>query len=121
MAISVRACDEDEALEYVRDPSVVKWLKEYPSGISSAFIMLVMDEKLLVLAKPDGESVEVHIACKFRDRGTARETLEQGLRWFTGQRFKTVWTTASDDRKALVRMLESLQFRRVGERWEYGN
>lgn len=121
MEISVRACDEDEALEYVRDWSVVKRLSEYPAGISITFSMLIMDEKLLVLAKPEGDAIEIHIACKFRDRGTARITMERGLQWFMDQGYKTVWTTAPDDRKALVKMLESLQFRKVGERWQYGN
>jgi hypothetical protein len=120
MEISVRACDDVEALEYLRDPSVIKLLSVDPQGLSSDWITLVMDEKLLVVAKPEGSELEIHVACKFRDRGAVRETMKQGLEWLHSQGFSTVWTTAPDERKALGKMLEFLQFRKVGERWEHG-
>lgn len=121
MDISVRACDEDEALEILRDPSVIKLLSVIPERISSDWITLIMDGKLLVVAKPDKDCLEVHVACRFRDRATVRDTMENGLKWLSEQGFETIWTTAPDTRKALVKMLESLQFRKVGERWIYGH
>ena len=50
MEISIRACDDDEALEYLRDPSVIKLLNIDPQGIGLDWITIVMDEKLLVVA-----------------------------------------------------------------------
>jgi len=117
MDISVRTCTEDEALEYVQDPSVVKWLSDFPVKIKDEFIMLVMDERVLVLVKTNKQSVEVHIACKYRDRAGVRETLENGLEWFKRLGYTNVWTKAPDDRVGLVRMLESLKFRKVKQRW----
>ena len=49
MDISVRACSEQEALDYIQDRSVVKFLSLYPGSVKDDFAMLVMDEKLLVL------------------------------------------------------------------------
>lgn len=120
MALSVRACDDDEALEYLNDPSIIKLLIVSPESINPEWMRLIMDEKLLVLAKPDWKEVEIHVACRFRDRATVRETMQKGLEWLH-QDFEIVWTTAPDERKGLVRMLESLDFRRVGSRWEHGN
>jgi hypothetical protein len=120
MEISVRACDDVEALEFLRDPSVIKLLSVDPQGLSSDWITIVMDEKLLVVAKPEGSELEIHVACRFRDRGAVRETMKQGLEWLHSQGFSKVWTTAPDERKALGKMLEFLQFRKVGERWEHG-
>ena len=117
MDISVRTCTEDEALDYIQDPSVVKWLSDFPVKIKQEFIMLVMDERVLVLVKTDKQSVEVHIACKYRDRAGVRETLENGLEWFKRLGYTKVWTKAPDDRVGLVRMLESLKFRKVKQRW----
>lgn len=117
MEVSVRVCSQDEALDYVQDPSVVKWLSAYPVNIKNDFIMLVMDERVLVLVKTRKRSVEVHIACKYRDRASVRETLENGLEWFKRLGYTTVWTRAPDDRVGLVRMLESLKFRKVKQRW----
>ena len=121
MEISVRACDEDEALEILCDPSVVKLLSITPASIHSGWIKLIMDHALLVLAKPDGDEIEVHVACRYRDRAIIRKTMQEGLQWFINQGYRTVWTTAPDERKALGKMLESLHFRKVGARWEYGN
>jgi hypothetical protein len=120
MALSIRTCDEGEALEYLRDPSVIKLLSVDPQGLSSDWITLVMDEKLLVVAKPEGNDLEIHVACKYRDRAEVRETMKQGLEWLHGQGFTKVWTTAPNERKALGKMLEFLQFRKVGARWEHG-
>lgn len=117
MDISVRACSEQEALDYVRDPSVVKFLSLYPDSIKNDFAMLVMDEKLLVLAKAKKNKVEIHVACKYRDRATVRQTMQQGLEWFGSRGFTTVWTDAPDDRSALVKMLQSLNFRKEKQRW----
>ncbi len=117
MDIAVRTCSQDEALEYVQDPSVVKYLSNYPLAIKNDFIMLVMDERVLVLVKTRGRSVEVHIACTFRQRARVRQTLERGLQWFRKLGYTQVWTKAPDDRVALVRMLESLKFKKVKQRW----
>lgn len=120
MEISVRACTDDEALEYLYDPSVRKFLNIAPESIHPEWMKLVMDERLLVLAKTDWKEVEIHVACRFRDRGTVRETMQNGLEWLH-QDFDLVWTTAPDERVGLIRMLKSLGFRKVGSRWEHGN
>lgn len=117
MEISVRACTESEALDYVRDPSVVKWLDDYPAAIRQDFFMLIMDEKLLVLCKARKKSIEIHVACKYRDRASIRQTMLSGLEWFKSSGFNKVWTDAPDDRLALIKMLESLKFRKVKQRW----
>jgi len=119
MDIGVRACSEEEALDYVRDPSVLKFLNQYPASIHNDFAMLVMDEKLLVLAKAKKKTVEIHVACKYKDRATVRQTMAQGLEWFAGRGFTKVWTTAPDDRLALIRMLQSLNFRKAQKRWTW--
>lgn len=120
MEVSVRQCSDEEALDILCDPTVVKLLSVEPKGIGLDWFTLLMDERLLVVAKAEGDSVEIHVACRYRDRATARDTMINGLKWFTDKGFKTIWTTAPDERKALVKMLESLQFRKVGERWIYG-
>jgi len=121
MEISVRPCDDDEALEYLRDPSVIKLLSVDPQGIGLDWFTIIMDEKLLVVAKPDNDELEIHVACKYRERGEVRETMKHGLKWLTDQGFSKIWTTAPDERKALGKMLEFLQFRKIGERWIYGH
>jgi hypothetical protein len=117
MDISVRACSEQEALDYIQDRSVVKFLSLYPDSVKDDFAMLVMDEKLLVLAKAKKNKVEIHVACKYRDRATVRQTMQQGLEWFGARGFTTVWTTAPDDRSSLIKMLQSLNFRKAKQRW----
>jgi hypothetical protein len=118
MALSVRSCEDDEALEYLRDPSVRKFISADPEGIRSGWMKLIWDDKLLVLAKPDWKEVEIHVACRFRDRGTVRATMENGLEWLH-QDFDVVWTTAPDSRIGLIGMLKSLGFIKVGARWEH--
>ena len=120
MEISIRVCSEDEALEYLQDPSVIKLLSINPEGLSDDWITLIMDEILLVVARPEGSELEIHVACKYRDRAKVRKTMAQGLEWLHEQGFSPVWTTAPNERKALGKMLESLQFRKVGERWHHG-
>lgn len=121
MAFSVRTCSESEALAILQDRSVAKLLSIKPERISTEFVRLLMDEILLVIAKPDNIGVEVHVACRFRDRAKVRDTMKSGMQWLQGRGFNTIWTTAPDDRKGLVKMLESLGFRKVNERWLYGN
>jgi len=43
-----------------------------------------------------------------------------GLDWLNAWGYKKIWTTAPEERKALVKMLESLGFRKVEERWQHG-
>ena len=120
MALSVRSCEDDEALEYLRDPSVRKFLSIDPGSIHPEWIKIIMDERLLVLAKPGFRECEIHVACRFRDRGKVRETMKNGLTWLHLD-FDLVWTTAPDERVGLVRMLQDLGFRQVGLRFEHGN
>lgn len=120
MALSVRSCEDDEALEYLRDPSVRKFLKIDPESIHPEWMKIIMDERLLVLAKLGIGECEIHVACKFRDRGKVRETMENGLKWLHLDS-DLVWTTAPDERVGLIRMLKDLGFRQVGLRWEHGN
>lgn len=121
MEVSIRACDEDEALEILCCPSVIKLLSVQPEGVGADWIKLIVNGKLLVLAKPDMDEVEVHIACAYRDRADIRDAMVAGLKWLTEQGYQRIWTTAPDSRKALTKMLQFLQFRKVGSRWVYGH
>lgn len=115
MAFSIRVCTEDEALEVLQNASIAKLLSVKPERLDKTFWPLMIDEKLLVLAKPDGNRVEVHVACKFRDRAFIRDTMNNGIEWFRLRGFTTIWTTAPDERKGLVKMLESLGFLKNSE------
>lgn len=120
MEVSVRLCTEAEALEILRDRSVQRFLSIVPERIHEGWIRLMMDDIMLVLAKPESGELEVHIACRYRDRVKAKQTIPAGLEWLVNQGYEKIWTTAPDDRKGLTNMLESFQFRRAGERWVYG-
>lgn len=120
MAISVRGCLESEALSILRDPSVSQYLSIDPRGIASDWIMLLMGNRLLVLARPEDGELEIHVACRFRDRKNLKEVMVFGLDWLNAWGYKKIWTTAPEERKALVKMLESLGFRKVEERWQHG-
>jgi hypothetical protein len=117
----ITRCTDVEALEILRHPTVMNPLGMYSESILDSFEWWMIDGKLLVATKPDNDSVEVHIACKLRDRSGARQSIKDGLIWLTGRGFSTIWTTAPDERKALVNMLKSLQFRKMGNRWIYGH
>ena len=113
------ACSEEEALSILNDHSVRKHLSIAPCGIAEEWISLIMDNRLLLLAKPDGRDLEIHVACRYRDRKGLREVMDFGIKWLKLCGYKKIWTTAPDERKALVKMLESLGFRKVNERWEH--
>ena len=120
MAFSIRVCSEVEAIGMLQDPSVSKLLSVKAEKLNKEFWPMMMGEKLLVLARPDGGNVEVHVACKFRDRAFIRETMQEGIKWLQSRGFTTIWTTAPDSRKGLVKMLESLGFHKNSEAgtWE---
>lgn len=120
MEVSVRGALDAEALKILNDPSVRRLIQFSPTGIHPEWAILMLDEKLLVLARVNDEELEIHVACRYRDRRSIRETMQNGLEWFIAQGFQVIWTTAPDSRKGLVKLLESLQFRKVGERWIYG-
>ena len=112
-------CREDIALDILQHPSVVRPLGLYADSVLEDFEWWLVDDKLLVALKPQGKEVEVHIACKFRDRHSVRESMKNGLEWLKFRKFKVVWTTAPDNRKALLNMLTALNFIRAGEgKWE---
>jgi phosphoribosyl-AMP cyclohydrolase len=120
MEISVRDASDAEALEILNEPSVRRLIQFDPIGIHPEWAVLMMDEKLLVLVQVNDDDIEIHVACRYRDRGSIRETMKKGIEWFVSKGFKIIWTTAPDSRKGLVKLLESLQFRKFGERWVYG-
>ena len=121
MEAGVRLCTEAEALEILRDRSVQRFLSIVPESIHPGWLKLMVNEILLVLAKPESGEVEVHIACRYRDRANARDAISATLEWLVNQGYEKVWTTAPDERKGLTNMLESFQFRKAGERWVYGH
>lgn len=121
MEAIITKCTDVDALEVLRHPTVMSALGIYSDAILDTFEWWMIDGKLLVAARPDGKEVEVHIACKLRDRSVARQSIKDGLIWLVGRGFSTIWTTAPDERKALVNMLKSLQFRKIGNRWIYGH
>ena len=118
MAVSVRICSESEALEILQDASVARLLKIKPERISPEFVLLLLDEILLVCAKPD-DGMEIHVACRYRDRGRVRQTMVEGIEWLRRRGITRIWTTA--ERNGLTKLLESLGFRKMNERWVYGD
>jgi len=77
----------------------------------------LISENALLIVMPEEDQVEVHIAAKYRDRASIRESLEDGIEWLKGRGFSRIVTTAPDERKALVNLLTSLGFCKDGERW----
>jgi hypothetical protein len=108
-------CTEEQALEILRDRSVLPLLSVYPEGIGRAEKYLVGGALLLVA--PKGDLAEVHIACKFRDRKGLKERLIEAKQELQERGFRKVYTTAPDSRIALVNMLKSLGFRKEQDGW----
>tara|TARA_R110000868_G_scaffold21274_2_gene88432 strand:- start:1118 stop:1489 length:372 start_codon:yes stop_codon:yes gene_type:complete len=112
-------CRKDIALDILQHPTVVRPLGLYAESVLDDFEWWLVDDKLLAALKPQGSVVELHIACKFRDRHSVRESMKNGLEWLKFRKFTVVWTTAPDNRKALLNMLTALNFTRAGEgKWE---
>ena len=109
----ITRCDESLALDILQDRSVSSALGIYAESILNDFEWWIIDDRLLVALKPDGRNIEVHIACKFKDRHLVRESMKNGLQWLKLRGFDGAWTTAPDNRKALVNMLANLNFVRV--------
>lgn len=112
---NVQPCSEEQALEILRDRSVLPCLKFYPAGLKDVERWLIGSALLIVM--PQGDRAEVHIACKFRDRAKMFEVLQGGVRWLKIRGFKEVFTTAPDGRIALVNMLKNLGFEKNSEGW----
>jgi hypothetical protein len=106
-------CDSNIALDILQDRSVSSVLSVYPEAILDTFEWWLIDNRLLVALKPEGKKVEVHIACKFKDRHLVREAIQNGLQWLKLRGFSEAWTTAPDSRKALINMLANLDFVKV--------
>jgi hypothetical protein len=120
MDISVRQCTKEEAVDWLNEPSILKLLPGRFTSLSDEFTTLVMDDKLLVVVKPHDDGLEVHVACRFRDRAAVKETMRNGIKWLESRGFTTLWTTAPDSRKGLTNLLGFLGFQKVKERWVYG-
>lgn len=109
-------CSEEKALEIVRDPSVLPYLRFYPESIADVEKYLIGKESLLVVI-PVKDEAEVHIASKYRDRAVIRKSLIDGIAWLRGRGFSRITTTAPEERTALINLLKSLGFNYEGERW----
>ena len=114
--MTLTICTESQALDILRDPTVLPNLSVYPIGVKDVE-MYLLDEKALVLVMPQGEKAEIHIACKRKDRANLRESMKNGLNWLKNRGFSQVFTTAPNHRKALINMLESLNFREFEGKW----
>lgn len=111
----MKTCTSEQALEILRDPTVLKCLSFYPEGIKAVQTYLVGNALLIVM--PQGDEAEVHLACKLRDRAELGNKLKEAREELRKAGFKRVWTTAPDSRKALVRMLIKLGFVKKELRW----
>lgn len=120
MEISVRDASDAEALEILNEPSVRRLIQFDPIGIHPEWAILMIEEKILLLANESDDELEIHIACRYRDRVNIRQIMRSSLDWLARRGYRNIWTTAPESRKGLVKLLESLQFRKVGERWVYG-
>lgn len=116
MDTRITLCSDEKALEILRHESVVKLLSVYPEGIKG-FDKYLLGGKVLLVVLPEGDIAEVHIACKFRDRATVKESLIDGMDWLRSMGFRSIWTTAPDHRKGLINMLVKLGFVKHSDRW----
>ena len=115
---SVEPCTEAKALEILSDPSVAKHLNFKPEGFKDSWLYLI-DSRCLLVGIEHGEIIEVHMACKYRDRANLRGYLKRMVIFFRVVGFKEIFTIASDERKALVAMIKSLGFQKDNDRWVY--
>jgi len=115
----MESCDIETALSILQHPTVVRPLGVYATEMHNHFEYWLLDKKILVIALSDNDDVEVHIACKLKDRAGARASLQKGLGFFKSRGFDKIWTSAPDDRKALTNMLKSLGFVSVDDKWVY--
>lgn len=114
----MRPCSKEEALTVLRDRSVLPMLKFYPEDVKDVETYM-MNEAALVIIIPQGYAAEVHIACPFRKRAFMKDCFREGLQWLKYRGFSEVFTTAPDERKALVNLLLSLGFTKANDRWTY--
>ena len=112
-------CDTETALSILQHPTVVRPLGLYATEMQDHFEYWLLDKKILVVALPDNDDIEVHIACKRKDRAGARASLKKGLGFFKGRGFKKIWTSAPNERNALTNMLKSLGFASIDDKWVY--
>ena len=112
-------CDTETALSILQHPTVVRPLGIYATEVHNNLEYWLLDKKVLVVSIPDGNDVEVHIACKRKDRAGARKSLHKGLKFFKDRGFKKIWTTAPAERVALVNMIKSLGFVNTKDKWVY--
>ena len=117
MDFGIRPCSRDEALQVLQDETVVRPLGLRAEEISPEFEWWMIDEKAVAAVRPQKDEVEVHIACRYRDRKGLKQALEKGVGFLFWRGFSKIWTTAPKERKALCNMLKSLSFEDDGERW----
>jgi hypothetical protein len=121
MDISVEQCSRERALDILQDSSVCVPWGIYADDILDTTTLYIVNDKILLQLMPDGDEIEVHIACKYRDRIGARPMLADVLVWLKSIGFVKIVTSAPENRKALQRMLLSLGFTKLNERWQYGD
>ena len=78
MDSSIRDASDEEALEILRDKTVLPFLSVYPDELISVE-KYILGERALLVVIPDGDKVEVHIACRRKQRAGLREYLERCL------------------------------------------
>jgi len=120
MDISVEPCTKSYAIGVFQDPSVYMPWGIYVDDITDTSTLYVINGRILLQLMPKGDEIEVHIACKYRDRIGARPILIEAMRWLKGIGFDRIVTSAPENRTALIKMLLSLGFQKVNERWVYG-
>ncbi len=117
MDFSIRPCDPDEALDILQDRTVYEQIGIIATRLKGTFEWWMISDKALLCLKPEGNDVEVHIACKRKDRAGLRKHLNQAIEWLKERGFEKIYTTAPDERKALINMLKSLEFINIDGRW----
>ena len=120
MAFNIRQCSKEEAIDILNDRSIVRFFSQPFTSLSDDFLCLMVDEIMLAVLKQHDDGVEIHIACKFRDRSKVKQTIINGLMWLKSKGITTIWTTVPDDRKGLINLIKSLGFQKADSRWVYG-
>lgn len=112
----MRPCSEQESLAVLQLPSVASHLINFPESVRGLQTYIVNDSFFLGVAS-HGSIAEVHVGIPFRARAAVRDALHMIIGLLRGAGFKGVFTTASDERRGLERMLENLGFQKMANRW----
>lgn len=114
----VRRPSKEEVLEILQDRSVYVPWGIYAEDVGNIDTVVLLNDRVLLQILPDGDDIEVHVCCKYRDRIGARKIMRDTIEWLKECGAKTIYTINLDEsRAALVNMIKRLGFVKDNERW----